>query len=365
MRLSALFLACFLSAANLFAGSQFTAEPYKEIRLAILPASSVVFLSSDNDIASAYLDGTIRTLDLKQAKAVHKMPSGSPVSALAYSANANILISADYSGAVKLWDVSSGNILKNLQASDTAALSCAANNDGSLFAAASSNKAYIYSFKTYNKVKELSPSANAIYSKVDFSGDKKRFLAASGGIIDVFNTSKSTGIKNMFMPGSINIKKELFITHGQPVNSAVFSSDSSLIAAGGNSNLLSVYRTEDGFKLWSDASFIGGVRGIAFSPGSKYLAAGDSSGRIIFYNSKNGTKLKEFNLPSRVYSMDFSPSGKFFAAGIGSGIVKVWKTPKDAKKIKIDFSGLKTALISILAALILLFIIFLKLRSNK
>ncbi|PKL91513.1 MAG: hypothetical protein CVV21_07990 [Candidatus Goldiibacteriota bacterium HGW-Goldbacteria-1] len=365
MKLTALLLTYFFTSVNLFAAPHFTAEPFKDMRFAILPASSVVFLSSDNDIAAAYLDGTIRTLDLNETKAVLKMPAGSPISAIAYSFSAKTLISADYSGAVKLWDISTGNIIKSLQPSDTIALSCAAGNDGALFAAASSNKTYIYTFNNHNKIKELSAAANTVYSRVDFSGDKKRFLTASGNIIDIYGTAKSTGIKKMFMPGSINIKKERSIIHGQPVNSAVFSADSSLIAAGGNSNILSVYRAEDGLKLWSDASFSGGVRGIAFSPGSKYLAAGDSSGRIIFYNSKTGTKLSEFNLPSKVYSIAFSPSGKFFAAGMGSGIVKVWKTPKDAKKIKIDFSGLKTVLISILASLILLFIIFLKLRSKK
>ena len=122
------------------AEKKFSAEHYKEMRFATLPASSVVFLSDNGLIAASYLDGTIRSLDIKTGKAQLKMPAGNPVESLSYAENAGILISADRSGYLKLWDIKTGNIIKSVKLSDTAAFSCAANPDGALFAAASGGK---------------------------------------------------------------------------------------------------------------------------------------------------------------------------------------------------------------------------------
>ncbi|HPN63778.1 MAG TPA: PQQ-binding-like beta-propeller repeat protein [Candidatus Goldiibacteriota bacterium] len=346
------------------AGKKFSAEPYKEMRFATLPASSVVFLSDRGMLAASYLDGTIRSLDINTGKAVLKMPAGNPVEALSYTGNNGILISADRAGFVKLWEIKTGQLIKSIKLSDTAAFSCAANPDGTLFAAASGGKAAIYVTKNTIKIKELNTAANMPYRQVNFSGDKKRFLAAAGDTINIFNISKSTGLKKFFIPESIDIKNELSIKNNHAINSAVFSGDSSLIAAAGDGGVLNVYRAEDGYKVWSDPSFSGALRALAFSPGSKYLAAGDNSGRLVFYSSKTGEKLAELQVPSGIYGTAFSPSGKLFAASTSTGVVKIWETPKDAKKIVIDFSGLKTVLLSLLAAAVILAVIFIRLRRK-
>lgn len=360
--ITALLLSALLLSAC--AGKKFSAEPYKEMRFATLPASSVVFVSDRGVLAASYLDGTIRTLDINTGKAVLKMPAGNPVEALSYTGNNGILISADRAGFIKLWDTKTGQLIKSIKLSDTAALSCAANPDGTLFAAASAGKVSIYRVNNAGKIKELNAAPNSPYRQVNFSADKKRFLTAAGGTITVFTVSKSTGLKQFFIPESIDIKNELSIKNNYSINSAVFSGDSSLIAAAGDGGVLNVCRAEDGYKVWSDPSFNGAVRAVAFSPGSKYLAAGDNSGRLVFYSSKTGEKLAELQVPSGIYGTAFSPSGKLFAASTSTGVVKIWKTPKDAKKIVIDFSGLKTVLLSLLAAAVILSVIFIRLRRK-
>ena len=356
-----LFSALLLSACS---GKKFSADTYKEMRFAILPASSVVFVSDRGMLAASYLDGTIRTLDTNTGKAVLKMPAGNPVEALSYTGNTGILISADRAGFVKLWEIITGQLIKSIKHSDTAVFSCAANPDGTLFAAASGGKAAIYRAKNAVRIKELNPAPNAPYRHVNFSADKKRFLAAAGDTINIFTVSKSTGLKKFFIPESIDIKNELSIKNGYSINSAAFSGDSSLIAAAGDGGVLNVYRAEDGYKVWSDPSFNGAVRAVVFSPGSKYLASGDNSGKLVFYSSKTGEKLAELQVPSGIYGAAFSPSGKLFAASTSTGVVKIWKTPKDAKKIVIDFSGLKTILLSLLAAVVILAVIFIRLRRK-
>jgi WD40 repeat protein len=119
------------------------------------------------------------------------------------------------------------------------------------------------------------------------------------------------------------------------VRSISFSPDSRMIAFGGEDNTIKLWNL-DGEELRSFQGHRGRVRSISFSPDGTMIASGSEDNTLKLW-SISGKQLKSFQAHDRaVLSVSFSPDGATLASGGGDNLVKLWSL--DGEELK-SFRG--------------------------
>jgi WD40 repeat protein len=80
-----------------------------------------------------------------------------------------------------------------------------------------------------------------------------------------------------------------------PIHSIAFSPDGTVIACGGQSGEVRVFRTENGQRLAQIKGGQGPVFALSFSADGKQLAIAGSDGRIRVHDAEKGTAVREFD----------------------------------------------------------------------
>ena len=111
---------------------------------------------------------------------------------------------------------------------------------------------------------------------------------------------------------------------GTDVHDVAFSSDGSLIAAGGHGTQIYIFRTEDGTTMQTIRAGEG-TMSLDFSPDGQ-LVASVREKSLELWSVDTGRRLRLIFLEEGARSVTFSPDGAFIASGLGEGRVHIWTT---------------------------------------
>jgi WD40 repeat protein len=80
-----------------------------------------------------------------------------------------------------------------------------------------------------------------------------------------------------------------------PIHAIAFSPDGTVIACGGQSGEVRIFRTENGQRLAQIKGGQGPVFALSFSADGKQLAIAGGDGRIRVHDAEKGTAVREFD----------------------------------------------------------------------
>ena len=149
-----------------------------------------------------------------------------------------------------------------------------------------------------------------------FSSDSK-MLAAGGedGLVHVWDLTVSKKVRHRFTVKGHNDNR---------LQVLAFSPDGKLLANGGEGRTLCLWRVSDGASLFKSTAHKSRVTAVAFSPDSKILASGGTE--LFFWDPATATQLRtnprELAIP--ISTFVFSPDGKTLVAGNWDGILELW-----------------------------------------
>ncbi|KAJ5549757.1 hypothetical protein N7535_002301 [Penicillium sp. DV-2018c] len=103
------------------------------------------------------------------------------------------------------------------------------------------------------------------------------------------------------------------------------SPDGRLIATGHQNGRVYVFSTETGRMPYSLPGLVDPIRAVAFSPGSKVIAAAGDSKVISLYDSSSGNRIAYLTGHTGwITSLAWSSTGEFLLSGSFDGKIKVW-----------------------------------------
>ncbi len=100
------------------------------------------------------------------------------------------------------------------------------------------------------------------------------------------------------------------------VKAVTFSTDGSLLAAGGTEDAVRIWET-DSWRRVQRIAVPETVRGLAFSPDGSVLAVGCQDGSVVFWNLEQGIRLDagDIEMDGRITALDYGADGKNLAVG--------------------------------------------------
>jgi WD40 repeat protein len=86
---------------------------------------------------------------------------------------------------------------------------------------------------------------------------------------------------------------------GSPIHAVAFSPDGTLVACGGQSGDVRIFKTENGQRVTAIKGNHGPVFALAFSADGRHLATGGFDGKIRLHESRTGDLVREFDCVPR------------------------------------------------------------------
>ncbi len=148
-----------------------------------------------------------------------------------------------------------------------------------------------------------------------FSSDSK-MLAAGGedGLVHVWDLTVSKKVQHRF-----TVKG-----HNYWIRTLAFSADGKMLASGDEDRTLCLWRVADGTLLFTSTAHQAWVAAVAFSSDGKILASGGNE--LFFWDTATGTQLRPNlrKLSAQISTLVFSPDGNTLVAGNWDGILELW-----------------------------------------
>lgn len=290
------------------------------------------------------------------------------VTAVAFSPDEKVLASGDKNGTLKLWNSGDWTSLESFKISsmNVTLLSLVFSHDGKILAISTNDsKVVLWDLAAKQKVTKQ-PTCNVQVNSVAFSPDDKTLIGGcEDGQIKFWNIEtgdeKSMPFKPNHKPSvksvafspdgktvasggadaggggtpdySIkiwdaetgNAKSTLKSEHSGAVTSLAFSSDSKLLASGGEDSFIYIWDIQKPQSTNKLRDHNGAVRSVKFWPDDKTLVSGGDDGVVRLWDPKAlGTAPKKLPHGGKVYSVAVSPYGNFIASGGEDKNIKVW-----------------------------------------
>ncbi len=151
--------------------------------------------------------------------------------------------------------------------------------------------------------------------KFAFSADGK-MLAAGGedNLVRMWKLNDSKEVQHRF-----TVKG-----HKHWIRTLAFSPDGKMLASGGKGKTLCLWRVVDGTLLFKSTAHKSWVSAVTFSPDGKILVSGGHE--IFFWDTETRTQLQTNprQLTARISTLVFSPDGNTLVVGNWDGILELW-----------------------------------------
>jgi WD40 repeat protein/serine/threonine protein kinase/class 3 adenylate cyclase len=248
----------------------------------------VRFMGSDNKLATAAYDGTVRTWDLNTKTMISELQAHEDgIAELIPSPDFGLWMTNSYDGTYAVWNLETGT---KLYSSPT-------------------GPAKDYGGGLRGPIVRLT---RPILAKTQFSPDGENLMISSsnGGSI-VLDTEA-------FSPRHTLDGHKLWVLRGE------FSPDSALAVNHGQEPTARLWDAKTGSLigvLESSANFVSS----AFSPDSKVLVATHLDGRVTVWDTASAQKINDWKAHTNVvFTVEFDSNGDYFATSSSDGTAAIW-----------------------------------------
>ncbi|MDE0014606.1 MAG: WD40 repeat domain-containing protein [Candidatus Poribacteria bacterium] len=290
--------------------------------------SKLVFSPDGKTLLTGSKDGTIQAWDT--ATGSHRFTAATGhiegTQDLMFNLNADTLISLNRSfnppGTFQQqrWNLNTGDQLSTRFLSIDASTIILSPDGKTLATHYSGNKCFLWDINTDpphiidRLILEEFPRSG-LNVRFAFSSDSK-MLAAGGedSSVRVWELTDSRKGRHRF-----TVKE-----HNYWLRTLAFSPDGKMLASGDEDRTLCLWRVADGTLLFTSTAHKAWVAAVAFSPDGKILASGGNE--IFFWDTATGTQLRpnRRKLSAQISILVFSPDGSTLVAGNWDGILELW-----------------------------------------
>lgn len=147
---------------------------------------------------------------------------------------------------------------------------------------------------------------------IAYSPDSRRI--AVGGSIGVWIYDARNGKEIALLRG-----------HTEPVYSAVYSPDGTMIVSGSGDKTIRIWSAETGDAIQTLEGHQDRVNAVAYSPDGTMIVSGSGDKTIRLWNAETGGAVKTLEgHQDKVNAVAYSPDGTMIASGSGDKTVKIW-----------------------------------------
>ncbi|KYC43198.1 hypothetical protein WA1_13965 [Scytonema hofmannii PCC 7110] len=280
------------------------------------PVYDVIFSPDGKTIATANWDNTVKLWSIDGTLLKTFKGHTDQVNAVAFSRNGNLIVSGSKDKTVKVWSVNDGTLLKTFQGHSNLIWGVNFNFDDKIVASASGDGTVkLWSVNDGNLIKTIQSHSGDVKA-VSFSPDKKTI--ASGGWDQPPWQGK---IKLWSFDGTL---LNTFNVNTGVLRSINFSSDGKTIICAGDSGVVQLLQTADGYLLTDIKAHDNWAMGASISSDGKTIASVSIDETVKFW-SLDGSLLKILSgHADAVYGLGFSPDGKTLATASADKTVRLW-----------------------------------------
>ncbi len=301
--------------------AQLTATLYMTLAGHTDAVEAVAFNPTQNILASASQDRTIRFWDIESGQAVHTLVGHTAgVTTIAYSSDGTHLVSGSRDLTVRLWNVATqaDNALTVLSGPENVVLHVGFSPDDRYIIAGSGDKTVRLWDRSFLKEQQLSTltGQTARMRNIAFNPQGK-FLASGDdkGIAQIWSLASGEVINTMH-------------TFGGTLWDVTYSHDGQQLVTCSEDGNVRVWEAATGELTRVLVGHTHDVNVSAFSPDGAYLATGSDDQTVILWDTETWREEETLALPGypgRVYTLDYSPDGRFVATGHTDHNVRLWE----------------------------------------
>ena len=277
------------------------------------PVWSVTFDHSDNTVAMAVEDGSVRLWDLanKSVTATLDAHRGN-IWSMQFSQDGKLLATAGDDGFIKVWKPPQLEPVQTFEHANAVRGLVFANDQQSLFAGSKDGWLRVWSMEHSQPLTET--QQRGVVNAVAVSPNNE--TVATGGsdkVVRLWNAK--TLAPKLTLEG-----------HSGQVYGLAFSPDGKRLASCGWDHTIRIWDAGSGLLIKSWIGHTGDIWSIAYSPDGSKLATGGTDGVVKVWDAQTGNPIAKFRShENAVHTVSFNRSGTLLASGGRDGSVRIWK----------------------------------------
>lgn len=353
-----LLLAFFLTYYMLYSYEFYYFKSFKEHKSSV---GCIAFSNDSKYLASGSFDTTIKIWDLNTNKSINTITHGAIVESLVFSRDNKLLVSVGRDKCIKIWNPKTGNLIQVFGPLNDFLFCAAFSPDNKNILIGSYKYIYFLDVKK-NKIVNKIDIGNIWVRNIRFSPDNNYLGVCGGNEVIIYNVIHNTNFISKLFGKNIDLKKTSSHKTSSYVYSLDFSSDSQYFAFGNEQGDIYLYRTIDGFFMWSKKIYNFLIWSVSFSR-YNILSVSGRDKDIVLLDIKNGNITNILPTTSdEIYSVAFSNNGKYLVSSGKDAKINIWKVRNINNFI---FKKEYVYIIVILTIIFLIFRLFRKKSSVK
>jgi len=264
--------------------------------------------SGPNDVI-----GTISISDLRTAglglEEIQVLGHGGIVNSVTWSPDSKQLATASRDSRIRIWDVMTGQVLQSLPKDRQSPGSNSINSvawspAGNLLLSSDGNALRFWDLETGEEVRALEDLKSEVWV-VNWSPDSTRFAwgnALPEASVQVWDL---TTMQEQFTLSG----------HGGMASDFAWSPDGTLIASGGENNMVHIWDAGTGAEIYILPYHTDWVRGLAWSPDSTKLASVSNDNTLRIIEASTGQQIYAIEIDNDIETVDWSSNSELIAIG--------------------------------------------------